>query len=67
MTTSTGVLRREVTATRSYLSQSELPQTFGLGADGTVESIEVTWPAGERQSVVVPESLDRELVVDRAD
>ncbi|MEM6571501.1 MAG: CRTAC1 family protein, partial [Planctomycetota bacterium] len=40
VTTSTGVLRREVTATRSYLSQSELPQTFGLGADGTVESIE---------------------------
>ncbi|MEM9378511.1 MAG: CRTAC1 family protein [Planctomycetota bacterium] len=66
VTTSAGVLRREVTATRSYLSQSELPQTFGLGADATVESIEVTWPDGARQAVEVPGSLDREIAVVRA-
>jgi hypothetical protein len=30
----------------SYLSQSELPLTIGLGASGVVEGIEVTWPDG---------------------
>ena len=30
----------------SYLSQSELPITFGLGASGAVESGELTWPGG---------------------
>ncbi len=30
----------------SYLSQSELPITFGLGATGSVESIEIAWPGG---------------------
>ena len=57
--------RRWVTATRSYLSQSELTSTFGLGADGEVESIEVTWPDGTKQAVPVPDELDREIVVAR--
>ena len=30
----------------SYLSQSELPITVGLGASGAVESAEITWPGG---------------------
>ena len=30
----------------SYLSQSELPLTFGLGGAATVKSVEVTWPGG---------------------
>ena len=30
----------------SYLSQSELPLTFGLGSAATVKSVEVTWPGG---------------------
>ena len=30
----------------SYLSQSELPLTFGLGAAAKVTKIEVTWPNG---------------------
>jgi hypothetical protein len=47
-------LVREVTATRSYLSQSELPLTFGLGAEGTVERIEVVWPDGARQLAPLP-------------
>ncbi len=34
----------------SYCSQSELPLTFGLGRDAKVESLEVLWPSGERQS-----------------
>jgi enediyne biosynthesis protein E4 len=30
----------------SYLSQSEIPVTFGLGPAGVVQAIEVTWPDG---------------------
>ncbi len=30
----------------SYCSQSELPLTFGLGSQTTVDSIEVAWPSG---------------------
>jgi hypothetical protein len=59
-------LRRLVTPTRSYLSQSELPVTFGLGpAPASIESIRVTWPDGAVQDVPVPAELDRELLVAR--
>ncbi len=34
----------------SYCSQSELPLTFGLGQDKKVDSLEIQWPSGERQS-----------------
>ena len=57
-------LRRQVTPTRSYLSQSELPITFGLGAETAVESLEVVWPDGSREAVEVA-GVDRELVVRR--
>jgi hypothetical protein len=55
--------RQRVCPTKSYLSQSELPLTFGLGRAESVESIEVLWPDGTRQSVVPPLVLDRELVI----
>jgi len=58
-------LRRLVSATKSYLSQSELPVTFGLGAEDSIESLRVIWPDGTLQEVPVPTSLDRELVVRR--
>jgi len=37
----------------SYLSQSELPLTFGLGkpAPGKTVTVEVTWPSGKRDTV----------------
>jgi len=37
----------------SYLSQSEMPLTFGLGkpAQGKTVTVEVTWPSGKRDSV----------------
>jgi hypothetical protein len=35
----------------SYLSQSELPLTFGLGAADRVDKIEVKWPNGRTQSL----------------
>ena len=62
--TSAGVLRRQVMPTRSYLSQSELPVTIGLGKEAKLESLEVLWPDGEKQVVEVP-GLDRLLVVSR--
>ncbi len=53
---------RQVTSTRSYLSSSELPVTFGLGSTNRVDSIEITWPGGKHQKLdSVP--LDRLTVV----
>ena len=35
----------------SYLSQSELPLTFGLGAADKVTKIEVKWPDGRSETL----------------
>ena len=35
----------------SYLSQSELPVTFGLGATTAVSALRVIWPNGETDDV----------------
>ena len=43
--------RQQVMPTRSYLSQVELPLTFGLGDATAVESIRVVWPGGSEQVV----------------
>jgi hypothetical protein len=34
-----------------YLSQSAMPLNFGLGTATTVESIDIAWPSGKKQSV----------------
>jgi len=47
-------LRRTVMPTRSYLSQSELPVTIGLGPKAQVENVEVRWPGGAVQPVPDP-------------
>ncbi|PYI89737.1 MAG: CRTAC1 family protein [Verrucomicrobia bacterium] len=44
-------LSRQVMPTRSYLSQSELPVTFGLGKADKVDSVEIIWPSGTKQKV----------------
>lgn len=56
------VQRRRVMPTRSYLSQVELPVTFGLGTRESVDSLLVRWPDGETQEVQLP-ALDRTLEV----
>jgi len=43
--------RRAVMPTRSYLSQVELPLTFGLGAAKTIDALRVRWPDGTVQEV----------------
>jgi hypothetical protein len=37
----------------SYLSQSELPLTFGLGKpdEGKIVSVEIVWPSGQKDSI----------------
>lgn len=42
---------RQVMPSRGYLSQSELPVTFGLGQGTRVDSIEVRWTTGVRQRI----------------
>ena len=55
-------LSRQVMPTRSYLSQSELPVTIGLGLATNTEPIEIIWPSGTHQKVEsVP--LDQSTVI----
>ena len=35
----------------SYLSQSELPLTFGLNGQSVVDTIRVSWPSGQVDSI----------------
>lgn len=44
-------MARQVMPTRSYLSQSELPVTFGLGSGDRVDEVTVLWPGGESQKI----------------
>jgi hypothetical protein len=55
------VMSRQVMPTRSYLSQSELPVTIGLGNSDKVDQVEITWPSGLVQKVS-PE-IDRLTVI----
>ena len=55
-------LWRQVMPTRSYLSQSELPVTIGLGAAEKVDSLEIIWPLGTHQPVPPP-AADRLTVI----
>jgi hypothetical protein len=46
-----GVMRQQVMPTKSYLSQSELPLTFGLKSAIEYDKIVVHWPDGSTQVV----------------
>jgi hypothetical protein len=60
------IQRRSVMPTRSYLSQVELPVTFGLGDAERIERLTVTWPDGVVQELPIP-AIDTSLTVTRAD
>lgn len=50
--------RRLVMPTRSYLSQVELPVTFGLGKSDTIDEVRIRWPDGSTQEL-------KDVAVDR--
>jgi enediyne biosynthesis protein E4 len=58
-------LSRQVMPTRSYLSQSELPVTLGLGKATKVDSLEIVWPGGVVQKVAPP-PVDKLTVITEA-
>ncbi len=47
-------LSRQVMPTRSYLSQSELPVTIGLGNADHIDAVEILWPGGAAQKIEPP-------------
>jgi hypothetical protein len=53
---------RDLVPTRSYLSQVELPVTFGLGTHAAVDALDITWPDGSHQSLT-PAAVDTTLIV----
>lgn len=57
--------RRQVMPTRSYLSQVELPVTFGLGPTPELGSLRITWPDGTVQVIPDP-GTDTVLAVEQA-
>jgi hypothetical protein len=57
--------RRSIMPTRSYLSQVELPATFGLGDADRIEKLTITWPDGMVQELPV-DTVDTTLVVTQA-
>ncbi|MSR45404.1 MAG: CRTAC1 family protein [Phycisphaerales bacterium] len=54
--------RRMVSATRSYLSQSDLSVTFGLGTATKVDRIQIRWPHGRIQVLDAPQ-IDQTISV----
>ena len=46
----------------SYLSQSELPVTFGLGRASAVQHVEIRWPGGRVDSLAA-EKANQSLIV----
>jgi enediyne biosynthesis protein E4 len=51
-----------VSPTRSYLSQCELPATFGLGKQPKIDELVVRWPGGKTSELAEVE-IDRLIEV----
>jgi len=58
--------RRFVTASRSYLSQCELPVTIGLGKSKQVDEVRIQWPDGQTETLNGVEINRQHLVRQRA-
>ena len=55
---------RRVNPTRSYLSQVELPVTFGLGMSDEIDRMVIHWPNGKKQTISKPQ-VDQLLVIEQ--
>jgi enediyne biosynthesis protein E4 len=55
---------RLINPTRSYLSQCELPATFGFGKEKP-SKLTVTWPDGSIQDVAI-EGINKTLLIEKA-
>lgn len=57
----------QVTAARGYLSQSELPLTFGLGKINQIDKITIHWPGAKASepTVISNPEVDKEHVVEQ--
>lgn len=53
-----------INPTRSYLSQSELPVTFGLGDQTEIDALEITWPDGQVQTEPI-DAVDQQITITR--
>jgi len=60
------VQHRQIMPTRSYLSQVELPVTFGLGGVDQVDRVRVRWPDGTEQVIERP-PVDQQLIIEHPD
>ena len=61
--TANGVTRRQLVATgASYASQGDLVQTFGLGQQTSIDSLEVVWPDGRKTTHEV-DGVDRVITL----
>ncbi|MBC8003718.1 MAG: CRTAC1 family protein [Opitutaceae bacterium] len=60
----TRTLWRQVTATRGYLSQSELPIVIGLGEAQTIDQLEIHWPGGKTQTMAAVPAGERLTVTE---
>jgi hypothetical protein len=60
------IIRRDVTGARGYLSQSELPVTFGLGKTRRIDKVVIRWP-GTKAGKQVLQGLkaDRSYVIEQ--
>ena len=58
------IQRRQVMPARSYLSQVELPVTFGLGIAESVERVTIHWPDGTT-SDVPKVTLDKLMIIEQ--
>ena len=56
--------RRQVMPTRSYISQVELPVTFGLGTADKVDALHIRWPDGTSQDVTEA-TVDKPVVIEQ--
>lgn len=56
--------RRQVMPTRSYLSQVELPLTFGLGNAERIDSLRIFWSDGSTQEII-DAPIDSTIVIEQ--